>query len=131
RSTDSLDDRAGTDGQILTGNDVRIVDENEADVPTGRDGDILTRGPGLFRGYTDPGLDETVMTRDGWFRTGDIGRVDEHGHLTIVDRKKDLIIRGGENLSPKEIEDVLSTHPDLDAVAVVGYPDERYGEVAC
>ncbi|MGD9794501.1 MAG: AMP-binding protein, partial [Acidimicrobiia bacterium] len=126
--SDALDKRATTDGRLTPGNEVRLVDEDDNDVPIGVDGEILSRGPELFIGYRNPALDEVSFLPGGWFRTGDIGRLDEEGYLTITDRKKDVIIRGGENISSKEVEDVLASHPSVFEAAVVAMPDERYGE---
>jgi acyl-CoA synthetase (AMP-forming)/AMP-acid ligase II len=127
---ESDDERATTDGSPTAGNELRIVDDAERDVPAGERGEILTLGPEQFLGYSDPRHDAEAFTDDGWFRTGDIG-VFAHGHLTIVDRKKDLIIRGGENISSKEVEDVLILHPSIADVAVVAAPDPKLGEVVC
>jgi acyl-CoA synthetase (AMP-forming)/AMP-acid ligase II len=85
----------------------------------------------LFVGYTDPHLDQTCFAPGGWFCTGDVGRLDGEGYLTITDRKKDIIIRGGENISSREVEEVLGRHPAVMEVAVVATPDERYGEKVC
>jgi len=127
---DPLDKRAETDGRPTPGTEILIVDDQGAPVPTGADGEILTRGPELFLGYTDSGRAGTAFT-DGWFRTGDIGRLDAEGYLRITDRKKDIIVRGGENISSKEIEDVLLAHPGVAEAAAIGLPDERYGERVC
>ncbi len=122
--------RAYTDGRLQPGTEVRIVDEAGAAVSVGGEGEILTRGPELFLGYTDPDL--TRETFDGdWFRTGDIGRCDAEGFLTITDRKKDIIIRGGENISSREVEEMLLRHPDVRDVATVAMPDARLGEKVC
>ena len=126
-----LEQRAHTDGRLQPGSEVRIVDDAERDLPLGRDGDILVRGPELFIGYTDPALNAQAFTADGWFRTGDIGRMDGAGCLSITDRKKDIVIRGGENISSQEVERVLATHPAVRDVAVVAMPDSRYGEKVC
>lgn len=123
--------RATTDGIPCPGTEVRIVDEEGNDLPLGHDGEIVTRGPELFIGYTDPQLDLENFLPGAWFRTGDIGHLDADGCLTITDRKKDLIIRGGENISPKEVEGFLLEHSAIAEVSVVGYPDERLGERAC
>ncbi len=123
--------RAFTDGQLDEGNEVRIVDENANDVPQGAEGEILTIGPELFVGYSDPELDRDSFLPGGWYRTGDIGRVDQDGFLIITDRKKDIIIRGGENISAKEVEDVLSEHPCVAEAAVTAMPDPIYGEKVC
>jgi acyl-CoA synthetase (AMP-forming)/AMP-acid ligase II len=126
-----FEQRAHTDGRLQPGSVVRIVDDAERDLPLGRDGDILVRGPELFIGYTDPALNAQAFTADGWFRTGDIGRLDGAGCLSITDRKKDIVIRGGENISSQEVERVLATHPAVRDVAVVAMPDARYGEKVC
>lgn len=110
---------------------VRITDDRGEDVPPGHPGEVLVRGDQVCDGYwDDPGA--TSESRHGeWLRTGDVGRIDENGVLFIVDRKKDLVITGGENVSSREVEDILSGHPDVAAVAVVGIPDERWGERVC
>lgn len=123
--------RAGTDGRPLPGTEVRVVDGAGDDLPPGRDGEILTRGPELFAGYRDPALNAAAFTPDGWLRTGDVGHLDADGHLTITDRLKDIIVRGGENISSKEVEDLLATHPAVAEAAAVARPDERYGERVC
>ena len=123
--------RSQTDGRVQPGSRVRIVDEQDRELPFGSEGEILVRGPELFIGYTDPALNEQAFTRDGWFRTGDIGRLDTAHCLTITDRKKDIVIRGGENISSQEVERVLATHPGVQDVAVVAQPDARYGEKVC
>jgi acyl-CoA synthetase (AMP-forming)/AMP-acid ligase II len=126
--TDPVVLRALTDGRNAPGSLVRIVDDNGAELPAGEAGEIVTMGPELFLGYLDPEQSAASFAVDGWFRTGDIGVLDEAGFLTVVDRKKDIIIRGGENLSSKEIEDVLARHPAVEETAVVPWPDEVYGE---
>ena len=126
-----LSQRSHTDGRLQAGTEVRIADEHDRALPQGRDGDILVRGPELFIGYTDTALNAQAFTHDGWFRTGDIGRVDAFDCLTITDRKKDIVIRGGENISSQEVERVLATHPAVRDVAVVAMPDTRYGEKVC
>jgi acyl-CoA synthetase (AMP-forming)/AMP-acid ligase II len=125
---DPLVKRAETDGRLLPGTEVRLVDDDGRDVP---EGEIATRGPELFLGYTDPALDRDAFLSGGWYRTGDVGRLDDDGFLTITDRKKDIIIRGGENISSKEVEDVLAEHPAVLDAAAIGYPDERLGERVC
>ena len=126
-----LEQRAHTDGRLQPGTRVRIVDELDRALPAGAEGEILTRGPELFVGYTDASLDAQAFTADGWFRTGDIGRLDAAHCLTLTDRKKDIVIRGGENISSQEVERVLATHPAVRDVAVVAEPDARYGERVC
>lgn len=121
---------ATTDGRIVN-NEVRIVDGEGNDVEVGREGEILVRGPEVMVGYTNPRHNEEAFDERGFFRSGDLGFVDEHGYITVSGRKKDLIIRGGENISPKEIEDVLHRHPDIIEAAVVAMPHPRLGETAC
>jgi long-chain acyl-CoA synthetase len=120
--------KPGTVGQPIFGVDVRCVDEADRFVPTGQPGEVVIRGPNVMKGYYNrPEATEAAM-RHGWFHTGDIGTLDSEGYLTIVDRKKDMIIRGGFNVYPREIEEVMLTHPAVSLVAVVGVPDERLGE---
>jgi cyclohexanecarboxylate-CoA ligase len=130
-SEDALDKRAHTDGRIIDGVEIRIVDDALQDLPAGTPGEILSRGPELFVGYRDSALDADAFLPGRWFRTGDIGVLDPDGYLTITDRRKDLIIRGGENLSSKLIEDILAEHEAVAEAAVVAAPDPRYGERVC
>jgi cyclohexanecarboxylate-CoA ligase len=122
---------ATTDGRVHAANAVRIVDlDDETKVlAAGAMGEIQSRGPEVFLGYRDPGLDSKAFTPDGWLRTGDIGRLDEQGYITVIGRKKDIIIRKGENISAKEIEDLLIEMPEIALVAVVGIPDAERGEM--
>ncbi|MFI0961297.1 AMP-binding protein [Streptomyces sp. NPDC021080] len=129
--SDPLGKRSRTDGRATPGNEIRLVDDDGTDVPPGEEGEIVTRGPELFPGYRDERLNDSSFLSGGWFRTGDIGRLDADGYLTVTDRKKDIIVRGGENISSKEVEDVLATHPRVADAAAVGLPDERYGERVC
>lgn len=109
--------------------DVRIVDDDDQPVATGDLGEIVVRGPKVSPGYwRDPELTASTH-RGGWFHTGDIGRFDDDGYLYVVDRKKDMIRSGGENLASSEVERVLYDHPDVSEAAVIGIPDERWGEV--
>ncbi len=127
----SFKQRSETDGCLQAGTQVRIVDEFDQNQPEGVQGEILTRGPELFIGYTDPTLNRQAFTADGWFRTGDIGRLDFEHCLTITDRQKDIVIRSGENISSLEVERILARHPAVRDVAVVAMPDLRYGEKVC
>lgn len=128
---DDIEHGAETDGQIRHG-DLRIVDPvSGEDVPHGDDGEILLRGPQMMLGYLRPEDNDGAFDDDGYFMTGDIGRIVDGKYLVITGRKKDLIIRLGENLSPKEIEDALHTHPAIEAAAVVGMPDPKTGERVC
>ena len=124
--------RAGTVGLPLPGTDVRIVDpeDPETEVEPGGRGELVVRGPQVFRGYhRKPDETAAVFTAEGWFRTGDIATIDEDGFVTIVDRIKELIITGGFNVSPSEVEEVLRRLPAVRDVAVVGLPDARSGEL--
>jgi fatty-acyl-CoA synthase len=110
--------------------DLRIVDADGRDVADGASGELLLRGPNLFDGYWgNPAATAAALDADGWFRTGDVGRREADGHVTILDRTKDMIISGGENVYPAEIEQVLSSCAAVADVAVVGAPDDRWGEV--
>ena len=110
---------------------LRLVDDDGVEVAPGEPGEILVRGDQVCAGYWDDPDATTAARTDGWFHTGDVGRIDPRGYLSIVDRKKDLIITGGENVSSREVEDVVSEHPAVAAVAAVGIPDERWGERIC
>ncbi|MFO1284953.1 MAG: AMP-binding protein [Burkholderiales bacterium] len=122
---------ASTDGQIV-GHEVRVVDgATGLPVPEGTEGEIVTRGPELMLGYTDWQQTEAAFDADGFFHTGDLGYVTQVDHITVTGRKKDLIVRGGEKISPKEIEDVLHRHPAIREASVVAAPHERLGETVC
>ena len=110
--------------------DVRIVDDRGEDVPRGQVGEIIAKGAGLMQEYyKNPGLTAQTI-RNGWLFTGDLGKCDEDGFIYFVDRKKDLVISGGENIYPVEVEAVIQRHPDVHDVAVIGTPDDRLGEIA-
>ena len=128
---DPPDKRAFTDGRLKAGTRVRVVDPEGRDLPVGEEGEIWSRGPEVFAGYRDPTLNAGAFTPDGWLRTGDVGRLDADGHLTVTDRLKDIIVRGGEKISSKEVEDLLAAHPAVTEAAAVAEPDERYGERVC
>lgn len=119
-----------TDGEVVD-YEVRIVDDEGADVPAGQEGEIIVRGPTMFMGYADPAQTREAMIVGGWFLTGDMGRLDTDRSITVTGRKKDLIIRGGENLSAREIEEALERHPDIAEAAVVAMPHPRLGEGVC
>ena len=120
--------KVGTVGQALWGVDIRCVDDEDKPVPTGEKGEVVIRGHNIMKGYyKQPEATEETM-RNGWFHTGDIGILDEEGYLSIVDRKKDMIIRGGYNVYPRELEEVMATHPAVSVVAVVGIFHEKLGE---
>ncbi|MBL8777621.1 MAG: AMP-binding protein [Acidimicrobiales bacterium] len=121
-----------TAGRPHSGVEVAIADDDGALLPVAQTGEIVLRGDPVTPGYwRDAVATAASRTPDGWFRTGDIGRLEADGRLSVVDRKKDVIITGGENVSSREVEDVLSTHPGVDQVAVVGVPDEYWGEAIC
>jgi acyl-CoA synthetase len=120
-----------TDGRPLLGVELRITDEDGHEAASGERGEILSRGPDCCIGYTEPALTAASFDPEGWFSTGDVGVLDEDGYLTIVDRKKDVIIRGGENISALEIEEVLVRIAGVAEAAVVAAPDDRLGEHAC
>ena len=120
-----------TEGRATPGTELRIVSLTTGETGRGTEGEVCLRGPHLFRGYVDPALDENAFDEAGWFRTGDLGYLDKDGHLIITGRLKDVIIRKGENLSAKELEDHLYEHPKVRDVAVVGLPDPVSGERAC
>lgn len=118
----------GSSGLPVPGVEVRIVSEDGAEVRSRRHGEVLVRGPNVMAGYLDDPTATGHVMRDGWLHTGDIGFVDETGRLTIVDRSKDLILRGGASVYPSEVEAVLREHPRVRDAAVVGTPDDYYGE---
>jgi acyl-CoA synthetase (AMP-forming)/AMP-acid ligase II len=128
RFEDPLARRAHDDGAPLPHCEVRIVTAESAAAPVGVDGEVWLRGPDQFVGYTDPALNAEAFTADGWFRSGDVGRLDAEGRLAITDRLKDVVIRGGETISSMEVEALLARHPAIAEAAVVGVPDDRYGE---
>ena len=123
--------RVGSTGLPYYGMDVRVVDLAGEPVPPGVPGEVVTRGPHLFSGYWNRPEATSDAIRDGWFHTGDIAEVDEDGFIYIKDRSKDMIISGGENVYPAEVENVLSAHPGVSEVGVIGQPSTRWGECAC
>ena len=131
RHDEPLNKRCYTDGHPLLDVEVRLADDDGGESPIGQRGEIWSRGPDLCVGYTDPAVTATAFDAQGWFATGDIGVMDEDGYLTIVDRKKDIIIRGGENISALEVEEQLLRLPGVAEAAVVAAPDERLGEHVC
>ncbi len=120
--------RVGSVGLPVWGVQIEVIDEDGAPVPAGELGEIVIKGHNVMKGYYNrPEANEEAF-RDGWFHTGDIGRFDDDGYLYIVDRLKDMIIRGGFNVYPREVEEVLMTHPGISLAAVIGVPDPQYGE---
>ncbi len=124
----SDDYRPGSAGRAYPGTELRIVDEDGNPLPTGERGEITLKGPTLMMGYLNRPEATAETVRDGWLHSGDVGYLDEDGFLFIVDRQKDMIIRGGENIYPAELEDILYEHPAVAEAAVVGVPDDVYGE---
>ncbi|CAM2845134.1 cyclohexanecarboxylate-CoA ligase [Mycobacterium intermedium] len=120
-----------TVGRPVAGVSVRVVDESEREVNVGEEGELRLKGPQCFLGYVDGSLDAAAFDAEGWFRSGDRGRIDEQGNVVITGRIKDAIIRNAENISALEIENVLATHPAVADVAVIGVPDPRTGERVC
>jgi len=120
-----------SDGAPVTGIRIRMVDADDRECGPGEDGEVRLKGPMVFKGYTDSSLDAEAFDSEGWFRTGDLGHIDESGHVVLTGRLKDVIIRKGENISAKEIEDLLYQHPLVNDVAVVGLPDRERGERVC
>jgi acyl-CoA synthetase len=131
RHEEKRDKRLYTDGRPLPGVEIRLLDADGKDVEPGTPGEIHSRGPDCFPGYTDPALTRECFDAEGWYATGDIGVLDDDGYLSIVDRKKDIIIRGGENISALEVEELVLRLPGVAEVAVVAAPDARLGEHAC
>jgi acyl-CoA synthetase len=128
---DPEEKRLLTDGRPLPGVELAILDESGCRAAPGAPGVIHTRGPDLFAGYTDPVLTDRAFDADGWYSTGDVGVLDDDGYLRITDRVQDVIIRGGENISAAEVEELLMRMPGVAEAAVVAAPDERLGEHAC
>jgi acyl-CoA synthetase (AMP-forming)/AMP-acid ligase II len=115
-------------GIAFPGQQIRIVDAGGTEVPTGVDGEVIIAGANVMRGYLGRADETARVIVEGWLHTGDIGHLDTEGYLTLVGRTKDMIIRGGENIYPKEIEDVLTSDPTVLEAAVVGVPDDKWGE---
>ena len=129
-AVDDPDDKlAATEGRAVPGTEVRVV-LDELVLRPNEEGELHVKGPQVCQGYLDSSLDAAAFT-DGWFRTGDLGMIDDEGYVTITGRLKDVIIRKGENISAKEVEDLLNTHEGVAQVAVVGLPDAERGELAC
>jgi acyl-CoA synthetase (AMP-forming)/AMP-acid ligase II len=120
--------RGRSAGRATSVCEVRIVDSADAELPRGEVGEIIARGPTVMKGYWNMPEETAKVLRGGWMHTGDLGRMDHAGYVTVVDRLKDMIITGGENVYSAEVENVISTHPDVAAVAVIGLPHEIWGE---
>lgn len=120
--------KPGKVGQAIMGVQVKCVDAHGNEVPRGSRGEVVIRGPNIMKGYYKRPEATAEVFKNGWFHTGDIGVMDEDGYLAIVDRTKDMILRGGYNIYPRELEEVIMTHPAISLCAVIGVPDERLGE---
>jgi long-chain acyl-CoA synthetase len=125
--------KPGSVGIPIPGVEVKVVNDNGEDLPLGEVGELIVRGDNVTPGYYQNFEESSRVLRDGWLYTGDMARIDDEGYVYIVDRKKDLIIRGGFNLYPRDVEEILNAHEEVFEAAVVGIPDERMGEemVAC
>jgi len=128
---DSDEVLANTEGHAVQGVRLRVVTLDGKDAGAGEEGEIRAKAPQMMKGYLDSSLDADAFDDEGWFRTGDLGRLDVDGNVTITGRLKDIIIRKGENISAKEVEDLLFTHPKVADAAVIGLPDASSGERAC
>ena len=120
--------KAGTIGKPIDGVEFRIVDDQNQEVPEGERGELLIRGPNVMKGYFKQPQATAEVLANGWFHSGDIASIDSAGDISIVDRKKDMILRGGYNVYPREVEEVLYTHPAIKEAAVIGVSNDRYGE---
>jgi len=120
--------KPGSVGPPIPGVEIRLVDEQDRDVPKGEVGELIARGPNVFRGYWKREAESAEALRGGWFHTGDLAKVDEDGYYTIVDRKKDMVLVSGFNVYPIEVENVLMRHPKIMDAAVIGVPDTYQGE---
>lgn len=130
-ASDPLEKRLNTEGLPTAGVEVRLLDDDGTDVRQGSDGEIALKGPGQFVGYRDAAMNATAFTPDGWFMTGDVARQDSDGFYTVTDRKKDIIIRAGENISSREVENNVLAHPSVRDAAAVAEIDARTGERVC
>jgi len=129
---DSLEKRTETVGRAVPWVEIRLVDENDRVVPIGQKGEICTRGYSVMRGYwNDEQRTRETIDAAGWLHSGDLGEMDEEGYVRVVGRIKDMVIRGGENIYPREVEEFLYTHPKIAEVQVFGVPDEKMGEEVC
>jgi len=129
RRDDAVELRVGTVGRALPNTEIKIIDDEGRIVPAGEPGELCTRGYCVMRGYWgDPERTAEDIDQAHWMRTGDVATMDDNGYIRIVGRIKDMLIRGGENIYPREIEEFLYTHPKIDQVEVVGVPDENFGE---
>jgi non-ribosomal peptide synthetase component E (peptide arylation enzyme) len=133
RPQDPLDIRCNTIGRSCCPYDELItLDDKGNKTPPGKEGELAARGPSIFTGYLkNPQANKDAFTQDGYFRTGDLAVIDDKGVIRITGRIKDIIIRGGENIAARDVEDLISSHPGVEYVAVVGMPDPDLGEQVC
>jgi fatty-acyl-CoA synthase len=130
-TSDPLEKRTTTVGRIQPHLEARVVDAMGQTLPVGETGELWTRGYSVMRGYWDDDARTREAIVDGWMRTGDLATIDAQGYCNIVGRLKDMLIRGGENIYPREIEEFLFRHPKIQTVQVFGVPDAKYGEEVC
>lgn len=124
-------EKVGSTGLPMFHTDIRVTDDQGNEVKPGEIGEIIIRGPHVIREYWNNPQGTADTIRNGWLYTGDLGKIDEEGYLYIVERKKDMIISGGENIYPAEVENVLLAMPQIAEVAVIGVPDKDWGEAVC
>ncbi len=129
--TDTDEQLIATEGAPVAGAEIRIVSADESVAEPGVEGEVRVRGPMVCKGYTDPEVTAQAFDSEGWFRTGDLGHLRPDGHLVLTGRLKDVIIRKGENISAREIEELIAAHPSVGDVAVIGLPDAERGERVC
>ena len=129
---DPIERRVSTVGRIQPHMEAKVIDSEGRTLRRGEAGELCSRGYAVMLGYwDDPEQTAKAIDADGWMHTGDLGVIDDEGYCNIVGREKDMIIRGGENIYPREIEEFLFRHPKIEDVAVVGIPDEKFGEAVC
>lgn len=131
RTEDSVQQKANTSGRALPGVSLKVIDQQGKIAQIDTPGELCFQGPGRMLGYRNAMADQQAIDAEGWLHTGDMAAMDKDGYIRIVGRTKEMIIRGGENLSPSEIESFLLRHPDISEAAVLGLPDEKYGEEVC
>lgn len=123
--------RLGSIGYPIPGVRFKIVDEEDRELPVGEPGEMCFQGPAMMRGYWNNSPSTIEALRGGWVHTGDIAKFDDDGYLYLVDRKKDMIVSGGENIYSREVEEALLQHPEISEAAVIGMPHDKWGEAVC
>jgi 2,3-dihydroxybenzoate-AMP ligase/mycobactin salicyl-AMP ligase len=127
-----MSDRDHDRDSVFSYDDIKVMNEKGKILPPGKDGELVAKGPGIFTGYLKAEAENAkAFTRSGYFRTGDMARIDKNGNVVITGRIKDIIIRGGENISAVEVEEALVRHPDVEQASAVGMPDKEMGEKVC